>query len=131
MKEIKINSTKTIEKTVTNEMLANQVGSGEVSVLATPMMIALMEECASTLLKEFLDEGETSVGIVMNSTHDAATPMNMKISATAEIIEVNGKKVSFKIIAKDEKDVIGTATHDRFIVIKEKFESKAQAKLNS
>lgn len=130
MKEIKINATKTIEKKVVHEMLANQVGSGEVAVLATPMMIAFMEECASTLLKEYLDEGETSVGIVMNTTHDAATPAQMKVRVTAEIIEVNGKKVTFKILAKDEKDVIGTATHDRFIVMKEKFESKAQAKLN-
>lgn len=131
MKEININTTKIIEKIVTTEMLANQVGSGEVSVLATPMMIALMEECASTLLKEFLDEGETSVGIMMNSTHDAATPVHMKISATAEIIEVKGKKVSFKIIAKDEKEIIGTASHDRFVVMKDKFEAKAQAKSNT
>lgn len=129
MKEIKLHTTKTMHKTVDKTLLANYVGSGEVSVYATPMMIALMEECASTLLKEFLDEQETSVGIVMNSTHDAATPLGMNVSATATIMAVEGKKVSFHIVAKDEKDTIGTATHDRFVVIKEKFEQRALSKL--
>lgn len=129
MKEIKIGSVLTKEITVTDDLLACHVGSGIVRVYATPMMIALMENTACECLNQFLDEGETSVGVMMNTTHDAATPSGMKVSVTAEITNVDRKKVSFSIIAKDEKDIIGKASHDRFVVIKEKFESKAQSKL--
>lgn len=129
MKEIKIGSVLTKEITVTDDLLACHVGSGIVSVYATPMMIALMENTACECLNPFLDEGETSVGVMMNTTHDAATPAGMKVSVTAEITAVDRKKVSFSIIAKDEKDVIGKASHDRFVVVKEKFEAKAQSKL--
>lgn len=129
MKEITIGSVLTKELTVTDDLLACHVGSGIVQVYATPMMIALMENTACECLNPFLDEGETSVGVMMNTTHDAATPAGMKVRVTAEIIAVDRKKVSFSIIAEDEKDVIGKASHDRFVVNKEKFESKAQSKL--
>ncbi|RHU04641.1 MULTISPECIES: thioesterase family protein [Erysipelotrichaceae] len=129
MKEIKIGSVLTKEITVTDDLLACHVGSGIVNVYATPMMIALMENTACECLNPFLDEGETSVGVMMNTTHDAATPAGMKVSVTAEITAIDRKKVSFSIIAKDEKDVIGKASHDRFVVVKEKFEAKAQSKL--
>lgn len=129
MKEIKIGNVLTKEITVTDDLLACHVGSGIVNVYATPMMIALMENTACECLNPFLDEGETSVGVMMNTTHDAATPAGMKVSVTAEITAIDRKKVSFSIIAKDEKDVIGKASHDRFVVVKEKFEAKAQSKL--
>lgn len=129
MKEITIGSVLTKELTVTDDLLACHVGSGIVQVYATPMMIALMENTACECLNPFLDEGETSVGVMMNTTHDAATPAGMKVRVTAEIIAVDRKKVSLSIIAEDEKDVIGKASHDRFVVNKEKFESKAQSKL--
>lgn len=129
MKEIKIGSVLTKEITVTDDLLACHVGSGIVNVYATPMMIALMENTACECLNPFLDEGEASVGVMMNTTHDAATPAGMKVSVTAEITAIDRKKVSFSIIAKDEKDVIGKASHDRFVVVKEKFEAKAQSKL--
>lgn len=128
MKEIQLHTAYSEETLVDESMLACHVGSGIVNVLATPMMIARMEHAAVQCLAPFLDEGETSVGVVMNTTHDAATPAGMKIYVTAEIIAVDRKKVSFKVIAKDEVDTIGIATHERFIVVKEKFEAKAQAK---
>lgn len=131
MKDIKLQATKTEERIVDEASLAKNVGSGSVAVFATPMMIALMEHTAATLLDEFLDEGETSVGVMMNTTHDAATPAGMKVYATAEITAVDRRKVSFRIEARDEKDVIGVATHDRVIVGKEKFEARAAAKLES
>lgn len=131
MKDIKLQATKTEERIVDEASLAKNVGSGSVAVFATPMMIALMEHTAATLLDEFLDEGETSVGVMMNTTHDAATPVGMKVYATAEITAVDRRKVSFRIEARDEKDVIGVATHDRVIVGKEKFEARAAAKLES
>lgn len=129
MKKIQVNHVHTKEIVVDESMLACKVGSGIVSVYATPMMIAVMEGCAVECLNPFLEEGETSVGVMMNTTHDAATPAGMKVYITAEITAVDRKKVSFKITAKDEKDTIGIAAHDRFIVNKEKFEAKAQAKL--
>ena len=127
MKEIEIQASCTRETSVTHEMLASSVGSGSVDVYATPMMIALMEKAASQLLVPYLDEGETSVGIRMDATHDAATPEGMMVSATAVVSGVDRRKVT-SITARDEKEVIGTATHERFIVAKEKFEAKAQSK---
>lgn len=130
MKEIQLNSVHTEETEVTAELLASYVGSGSVDVYATPMMIALMEKASAALLQTYLEEGETSVGILMNTTHSAATPKGMKVSATAEITNVEGKKVTFKVIAKDEKDVIGEATHERFIVMSEKFVKRCYSKLD-
>ncbi|MEG0330271.1 MAG: thioesterase family protein [Longicatena sp.] len=130
MKDIQIHATYNQETTVSKELLASSVGSGIVDVYATPMMIALMENTAATCLDQFLEQGETSVGVMMNTTHDAPTPLGMKVFVSAEIVGVDRKKISFKIIAKDEKDTIGTALHDRFIINKEKFEAKANSKLD-
>ena len=124
MKEIEIQASCTRETSVSHEMLASSVGSGSVDVYATP----LMETAASQLFVPYLDEGETSVGIRMDATHDAATPEGMMVSATAVVTGVDRRKVTFSITARDEKEVIGTATHERFIVAKEKFEAKAQSK---
>ena len=129
MKEIKLHTKLTKKITVEESMLASHVGSGIVNVYATPMMIAAMEHAAVQCLQPFLEEGETSVGVLMHTTHDAATPAGMKVRISAEIIAVDRKKVTFSIIAQDEKDIIGKASHERFVVMKEKFEAKAQAKL--
>ena len=131
MQEIILNSSLNETLVVDESKLACNVGSGLVKVYATPMMIAAMEHCAATLLQQFLDEGETSVGIMISTTHDAATPLGMNVSIDATIVEVKGKKVVFEIIAKDEKDIIGKATHARFIVIKDKFEAKAYKKASN
>lgn len=128
MKQVTINTTNTLELTVTPDLLAKAVGSGEVAVYATPMMIAAMEQAAATCLKPFLDEGETSVGISISTSHLAATPVGMKVTVTATIEQVDGKKVSFQIVANDEKDCIGKATHDRFVVNQERFEQRANSK---
>lgn len=130
MKDIKLGSITTKQQVVEEKDLACNVGSGIVRVFATPMMIALMENAAATCLAQFLEDGETSVGVMMNTTHDAATPVGMNVSVSAEIVNVDRKKVSFTITVKDEKDVIGVAQHDRFIVNKESFETRAQAKAN-
>ena len=131
MKEIQLSAVYAKTITVTDSMLAKEVGSGDVAVYATPMMIALMEEVSAKCLKPFLDEGETSVGVAMNTTHAAATPAGMQVKAVAEIVAVDRKKVSFRVVASDERDTIGVAEHDRFIVWKEKFEQKATDKLNT
>lgn len=129
MNEIKIGTEFKKEITVTEDLLAVNVGSGDVSVFATPMMLCLMEEVSAKCLAQFLDEEMTSVGTNMSSSHIAATPVGMKVTATATITAVEGRKVSFSVIANDEKDVIGKGTHDRFILNREKFNQKALGKL--
>lgn len=131
MREILVGTSFEIEKVVTEEMKACIVGSGDVNVLATPMMIAFMENCASNCIKQFLDDGETSMGAMINSTHISPTPVGMKVFVKATVTEVDRKKIDFEIIARDEREEIGKATHTRFIVNKEKFENKSLEKQNA
>ncbi len=105
------------------------MGSGTVPVLATPRMIALMEEAAWTAIQEGLDEDQTSVGISMNISHSAATPVGMEVTARAEVTAVEGRKVSFLLNAWDEKGIIGEGTHQRAVVSEEKFVRKCYEKL--
>lgn len=130
MEEIKVGQSFTKEITVTEELLALTVGSGDVKVYATPMMVCLMEEVAATCLKQYLDSETTSVGTMISTSHVSATPVSMKVSAKATITAVDGKKVSFDIEASDEKGSIGKGTHERFILNREKFEAKTNEKLN-
>ena len=120
------------KKEVIGKVLENNTAaamrSGSLAVFATPAMVALMEEAAAGLLTENLPEGETSVGIMMNISHIAATPVGMKVRAVAEITAVEGRKVSFKVEAFDEVEKIGEGTHERFIVKSEKFLAKANGK---
>ena len=112
--------------TVTKEQLACNVGSGLVSVFATPMMIAAIENIAGEL-----EEGRTTVGTLVNVSHVAATPEGMEVRIETELTEIapNGKILTFKVAAYDEAGLIGEGTHQRAIVAKERFEQKAQSKL--
>lgn len=129
MKTVEIGAAMTGSIVVTEDKLANSVGSGEVSVYATPMMIALMEQVSASCLKPFLEENETSVGTSIQTSHTAATPCGMTVSVTAVITGVEGRKVAFSVAAKDEKEMIGEAVHERFVVLKQKFEARAISKL--
>lgn len=119
------------ELTVTDDLLANKVGSGLVAVYATPMMIAGIEGTAAASVAAALDEGKTTVGMQINVSHVAATPAGMKVRFETELTEIapNGKVLTFKVAAYDEKGLIGEGTHQRAIVDKARFEAKAQAKL--
>ena len=112
--------------TVTKEQLACNVGSGLVSVFATPMMAALMEEAACNAVAPFLSEGETTVGTKLDISHDAATPVGLTVTATAEITGVNGREISYHVTAEDGVGVIGSGVHKRFLVDAERFLNKAQ-----
>ena len=101
MKEITLQTQKTVVTTVCPEMSANTIGSGDVEVYATPMMVALMEQAAKEALAPFLDEGETSVGIAMSITHDAATPIGMQVEATAKIVAIDRRIITFDVSAQD------------------------------
>ena len=114
---------------VTSQNTADAVGSGLVPVFATPYMIALMENAASTCLVPYLAEDEGSVGTHLDVAHSSATPIGMKVWAEAEITAVDGKKITFNVAAYDEAGEIGRGTHERFIIKPTKFLAKTQAKL--
>lgn len=113
---------------VTPQNTADAVGSGLVPVFATPYMVALMENAAVNALTPHLEEGQGSVGTHLDISHDAATPIGMKVWAEAELIELSGKALTFSVTAYDEAGVIGKGTHNRFIISVEKFLAKAAKK---
>ena len=116
------------ETVVTAENTAAAVGSGLVPVFATPYMIALMENAAVNAVQAHLEEGQGTVGTKLDVTHDAATPVGMKVWAEAELTAVEGKKLTFTVRAFDEAGPIGGGTHERFIITVDRFLAKAEAK---
>ena len=120
-----------MEAVVTEELTAAAAGSGLLPVFGTPYMIALMENCSASLLQNFLEEGQGSVGIHLDVKHTAATPIGMKVLVEAEVTAVseNGKIVDFKVAAWDEKGPIGEGSHTRAIINNERFLAKCNAKL--
>lgn len=119
----------TVTCTVEEGMLACTIGSGDLRVFATPVMIALMEQASSELLARFLEPGQTSVGTAVEIAHLAPTPLGMEVTATAVITGQDGRMVSFEVTASDAQGEIGKGVHQRFIVPAEKFQAKADAKL--
>lgn len=119
------------EIVVSEKSLASEVGSGLVSVFSTAMMIAGMEEAAVRAAQPFLKPGQTTVGVRVNVSHVAATPMGMKVRfrAVLESVSANGKGLTFRVEAGDEAGLIGEGEHERVIVDKEKFEHAARLKL--
>ena len=118
-----------VEITVSEAETAKAFGSGTLLVLATPKMIALMEEASYKCIDKFLEEGQSSVGTYLDVKHVAATPVGMKAYAEAEIIEIDGRRVVFSVEAYDEKGLIGEGKHERFIINSEKFVAKTYQKL--
>ena len=121
-----------LEQVVSEEMTAAAVGSGLLPVFGTPFMIGMMENAAQTVLGNFLEEGQGSVGTHLDVNHTAPTPIGMKVSVEAEITNVseNGKIIDFKLTAWDEKGPIGNGTHTRAIINNERFLAKCNAKLD-
>ena len=107
---------------------ASAVGSGLLKVFATPAMIALMEKTAWMSVAPELGEGEGTVGTLLNVTHDAPTPIGMKVWCESTLEEVDGRRLVFSVEAFDEKGRIGGGRHVRFIVGNEKFQAKADRK---
>ncbi len=117
-----------LETIVTDAETALNVGSGKVRVFATPMMIALIEKTASLSLEPLLEEGQGSVGTMINVSHCAATPVGMKVWAETEVTEVDRRRIVFSVKAYDECGLIGEGTHERFIIDTAKFQAKADSK---
>lgn len=116
------------ESVVTPQNTADAVGSGLVPVFATPYMVALMENAAVNAVQGGLEEGQGTVGTRLDVTHDAATPIGMKVWAEAEVTAVEGKKITLSVRAFDEAGPIGGGTHQRFVITVDRFLAKAQSK---
>ena len=117
------------ETTAEREDTAQEVGSGDLLVYATPCMVALMEGAACNAIEDALAEGQTTVGTMLNIEHISATPVGLEVRAEAEVTEVNGKVITFRVKAFDEAGEIGHGIHQRVMVNAQKFLDRAYAKL--
>jgi predicted thioesterase len=126
--EIKPGISAEAETIVEMKDTAKAVASGLAEVYATPMMIALMEKAAYTAVQPQLPEGYSTVGIRIDASHLAATPVGLKVRVKATLVEVSGKRLIFDIEAYDEQDKIGEARHERYIIEESRFLKKAYAK---
>lgn len=116
------------EMIVTDDKTAAAIGSGSVRVFATPWMIAMMELSACNALAPYYEEGQSSVGTHLDVSHDAATPVGMKVRAEAEVIEVDRRRIVLSVAAYDEMGLIGKGKHERFLINAEIFLAKTEAK---
>lgn len=108
---------------------APRVGSGRIAVLATPVMINVIEAAALAAVEHLLPEGHQSLGIHLDVGHFAATPVGLKVTATAEVTALEGRTIAFKVEARDEREVIGGGVHQRVVVNVARFDARVQRKL--
>jgi len=125
---LKAGMTHDIERQTTADMSAQKVFPHVPDVYATSVMVGHMEAVCAEMVLSHLGEGEQTVGIGMQFTHTAATPLGMKVRFSAKLIEVDGRKLIFEVEGFDEVDKIGAATHQRFIINAEKFNSRVAQK---
>ena len=114
---------------VSEEHTAPRVGSGKVHVLATPVMINLFEAAELAAIESLLPPGHQSLGTVLNVRHIAATPVGMRVQATAIVQAVDGRTIRFTVEARDERERIGDGTHERVVVNVAKFDQRVKRKL--
>ena len=121
--------TGTAELVVGEQHTAPRIGSGRIRVLATPVMINLIEAAALAAIEQSLPEHHQSLGTRLDISHIAATPVGMRVRATAEVERVEGRTVYFRVRAEDERELIGEGTHQRVVVNLERFDARVQAKI--
>lgn len=114
----------TSEVKVTADNTALALGSGDMEVFATPAMVALMENAAMKAVAATLPEGSTTVGTAMQTSHIKASKMGATITASALLVEVDGRRLRFEVKAWDEAGIIGEGEHTRFVVDRERFLAK-------
>lgn len=118
------------EELIVNEMnTAEALGSGSLAVFATPAMIALMEKTARLSVAPFLEDGQSTVGTLVNVKHLSASPVGMKITCKTELKEIDRRRLVFHVECSDEAGIIGEGEHERFIIDEAKFMAKTEAKL--
>ena len=114
---------------VAAEHTAPRIGSGRVHVLATPVMINLIEAAALAAVEHLLPAGYQSLGTHLDVRHIAATPVGMRVFASAVVQSVAGRSISFRVEARDERELIGDGVHERVVVNVAKFDARVQNKL--
>src|ERR1700761_9787778 len=121
--------TGTAEIVVGPEQTAPFVGSGRIAVLATPVMINVIEAAALAAIEHELPAGHQSLGIHLDVSHTAATPIGLRVTARAEVVRLEGRTVTFRVEARDQFEVIGGGTHQRVVVSVDRFDARVQRKL--
>jgi fluoroacetyl-CoA thioesterase len=120
--------TGTAELMVGEQHTAPRIGSGRIRVLATPVMINLIEAAALAAVEQSLPEHHQSLGTHLDITHVAATPVGMRVRATAKVLRVEGRTIYFEVRADDERELIGEGTHERVVVNLDRFDKRVQDK---
>lgn len=116
------------EETVTESLTAAHVGSGKSRVFATPMMIVLMERTCRESVEAYLGAGQETVGTHVDVSHVSATPVGMKVWCDSELVDVDRRRLTFKVTAHDEAGLVGEGVHERFVIDEERFLLKAESK---
>ncbi len=129
LSKLKVGQLGSADLTVGPEHTAPRVGSGRVAVLATPVMINVIEAAALACVEDLLPAGHQSLGIHLDVRHFAATPVGMRVRATAELVTIEGRTLTFQVEARDDKEVIGDGMHQRVVVNVAKFDERVQKKL--
>jgi len=126
---LKVGLTGTAEIMVGTRDTAPHVGSGKIGVLATPIMVNLMESAALAAVERFMPPGHQTVGTHLDVRHFAATPVGLRVRAHAELVKIEGRTLTLKIRAEDEREAIGEGVHERLIINVERFDLRMQKKL--
>jgi fluoroacetyl-CoA thioesterase len=129
LSRLKSGLTGSAEIVVGPEHTAPFVGSGRIPVLATPVMINVIEAAALAAIENLLPEGHQSLGTHLDVSHTAATPVGVRVTATAEVTKLEGRNVSFRVEARDEFEQIGGGTHQRVVVSVTRFDERVQRKV--
>lgn len=124
--KMEIGTTHEINVTVEKHMTAASMKSGNLEVLATPYMIALMEQASAELCQQFLPEGISTVGTMVNIQHLAATSLGAMVRTVSTLTDFDGRKATFEVIAYDNAGVIGKGTHERFTIKTDSFLRKTE-----
>jgi fluoroacetyl-CoA thioesterase len=119
----------TVEIIVGTRDTAAHVGSGKIGVLATPILVTLLETAALQAVERFMPPGQQTVGTKLDIAHTAATPVGMQVRAHAELIKVEGRKLTFNLRAEDEIETIGGGIHERLIISVDRFDQRMQKKM--
>ena len=117
------------ELVVGEQHTAPKVGSGRVHVLATPVMINLIEAAALAAVEHLLPPGQQSLGTHLDVRHFAATPVGMRVSAESELVKIDGRLLTFRVAASDAVELIGDGTHERVVVTLARFDQRVQKKV--
>jgi fluoroacetyl-CoA thioesterase len=129
MKQIRIGTRGRLQETVGAQHSAEQFGNRDVRVLGTPVLCHWFESASVLAITNHLDQGEASVGTQLEIEHLRATPIGMKVSVDAEVVAVDGRRVRFKVEARDEREMVARGTHERYVVELKRFLQGVQSKV--